>query len=198
MNNKNIMSLKNLLSVALFLFVLNVSAQKYTNVEAVNTSKSYEGDSFSSINTFVQNVNSSDSFSVLSEILENEQLRNVIESEEMVTIFAPLDTSFSKLSDDEKEAFMLDTDLQSQFLKMHTIPGRMDLASLKKAIEQNNGRAQLKTLAGTKLTAIANKRGEVFINDQNGNKAQIVETNFYHKNGFFHLIDGVAAPTKKE
>lgn len=189
---------KKLLTAALFLFVLNVSAQKYTNVEATNALKNYKGNSFTSSKTFSENISNGNSFTILSEILKNEQLRNFIESEEMVTIFTPLDASFSNLTDKEKEAFLIDAELQSNLLKMHSVPGRMDSASLKKAIAKNGGRAQLKTLAGTKLTAIVNKRGEIFINDQNGNKAQIVETDFYHKNGFFHIINGVAAPLKNE
>jgi hypothetical protein len=43
-----------------------------------------------------------------------------------------------------------------------------------------------------------NKRGEIFINDDFGNKAQIMDTDFYHKNGFFHVIEGTASPIKQE
>lgn len=192
------MFLKQIFTAALFLFVLNVSAQKYTNTEALNVTKKYNGDSFTSTNTFSENMSNSSSFSILSEILKNDQMRSIIEAEEMVTVFIPLDSVFVTLTDEEREVFMADTVLQSQLLKMHTIPGRIDSASLKKAIEENGGRAQLKTLAETKLTVVMTKDGKIFINDDEGNKAQVVDTDFYHKNGFFHIIEGVASPLKNE
>ena len=192
------MFLKQIFVIAFFLTALNVSAQKYANAEEVDITKDYKTDSFLSTRTFAENITNGTSFTVLAEILKSENLSNFIDRQEMVTIFTPLDPIFLNLSEEHLEAFKLDADLQLQLLKKHMIPGRLDFKSIKKALEKNGGKAELLTLSGDKLIVTSSKKGIFYISDNSGNKAEIVATDFYHKNGFFHIIEGVAAPLKKE
>ena len=57
------------------------------------------------------------------------------------------------------------------------------------------GRAYFITLEGEKL-GVTKKAGVLTISDSKGNTAVIQETDFYHKNGFFHMVEGFAFDTK--
>ncbi|MFT7072125.1 MAG: putative surface protein with fasciclin (FAS1) repeats [Patiriisocius sp.] len=185
-----------ILFTALFCFAVAIaSAQKYSKVYTTTVTKDYKGSTFSSGNSIADNISGNTSFTYLSQILASEPLQAELANEEMITIFTPNDGAFNALEEEEREAFLSDKERVAQLVKSHTVPGRLDVKAIKKAIEVNNGTASFRTLAGTKLNATMN--GEtIILSDAEGNKAKIMDTDFYHKNGFFHVIEGIAFSTK--
>ncbi|GEQ86609.1 hypothetical protein ULMS_21170 [Patiriisocius marinistellae] len=189
--------MKHIIFALLIVTSFSVSAQKYMNKTANNSTKIFKGTTFTGAKTLIDNISESNSFTYATQILSNETLLKEIDQEEMVTVFVMTDKVFNNMDKEEREALMIDTDKLSMMFKAHSVPGRLDAVSIKKAIESNNGSASFLTLAGTKLIATSNGN-TITLNDVEGNKALIIDTNFYHKNGFFHIVEGMAFSLKEE
>lgn len=188
------MNFKNLLSL-LFLvgFATTVSAQKYISTKSTEVSKTLGESNFSSKKTFYENIEEAPDFTILAKILTNNPIRQTWEREEMVTIFALADEAFTKLPKKSRDSILGNKQLVMSILKYLTVPGRVDSNSLKTAIQKNAGKAYMTTVQGNTL-GIKEENGQLFIFDENNNTARIIAPDFYHKNGFFHIIDGVVFP----
>ena len=57
-------------------------------------------------------------------------------------------------------------------------------------IKEGNGKAELKTVAGGKLTAWM-KDDKIMLSDEKGGKATVTIPNVYQSNGIIHVIDHV-------
>jgi len=73
------------------------------------------------------------------------------------------------------------------------VPGRIDGNSIKKAIKKNNGIAYFATLEGQKL-GLKEENGQIVLFDSENNIGVISAYDFYHENGFFHIISGIVYP----
>lgn len=185
---------KLFLLMLLFGVMTSVSAQKYSNKSNSELKTDWEGSSFSSTKTLADNIAGLEVFSDLYGILKNESLKKSLSEEEMVTIFAPTNAAFTNLSEEKRKALMLDKTLQTSIIKFLAVPGRLDMASIKVAIRQGDGFAYFKTLSGEKLGAKL-VDGKVVLFDSENNTAMISATDFYHKNGLFHIVDDLVYPT---
>ena len=79
-------------------------------------------------------------------------------------------------------------------LKYHVVAGNWDANSFKKMIKKNMGKATIATLAGGKLYASMDKKGGIWIWDENGGKAMVTISNVNQSNGVIHVIDHVLLP----
>ena len=111
------------------------------------------------------------------------------------TVFAPTNAAFAALP-----AGTVDTLLKpenkatlSSILTYHVVAGKMDAASLTKAIADGGGKATLKTVAGGNLTAMA-AMGGVTITDEKGGSAKVTIADVYQSNGVIHVVDKVLLP----
>lgn len=169
-------------------------AQKYSNTESATITKQWNKSTFSSSKTFVENIENSSEFSMLKKALENSKSLTEIETEEMVTIFAISNQGFNEYQETQDSIFgTANTKNLSAILKYHVIPGRVDSYSLKKAISKNGLIAYFATLQGEKL-GIKIENEQLILIDSKGNTSIISATDFYHKNGFFHIVDGIVFP----
>jgi uncharacterized surface protein with fasciclin (FAS1) repeats len=188
------MNFRHIICIAFLAISTIASAQKYKSVSASTVTKDWQGVTFSSTISLQENLAKSTSFSFMTEILKNEALAAQLSKEEMVTVFVINDASFMALDEDTRNALLKDTARVAQLVKFHTVPGRLDKNSIEKAISLHGGTAYFLTLDGEKL--LATKKGDVlYISDGEGNYATIKDTNFYHKNGFFHMVEGFAFDT---
>ncbi|WP_121907566.1 fasciclin domain-containing protein [Ulvibacter antarcticus] len=167
-----------------------VSAQKYASKSNSEVKTSWEGAAFSSNLTIKENIAEVPSFSILNEILNDTAITTALGNKEMVTVFLPLDEAFLKLSKKERKALLADKKTLEATMKLFAVPGRLDSHSIKKAIEKNNGLAHFSTLSGELLGAKIVK-GDIVLFDSENNMATLKATDFYHKNGFFHIVDGL-------
>lgn len=188
------MNLRHIFSIAFLVFSTVSFAQKYKSLDASTVTKDWQGVTFTSTKSLQENLKQSPSFSFISEILKNETLVSELNKEEMVTVFVANNASFSSLDKEEREALLKDSNRLNSLVKFHTVPGRLDKYSIEKAISFNGGIAYFFTLEGAKLSAT--KVGEVItISDSEGHAATVKATDFYHKNGFFHMVEGFAFDT---
>ncbi|WP_347374425.1 fasciclin domain-containing protein [Aequorivita sp. Q41] len=192
------MQLKNTFLV-LFVICLGttVTAQKYSTINKKEITKEWEGATFSSTITFAENISEVPEFEILSKLLKNESLRLALEKEEMVTIFAFTDATLLKLSKKKRDSILSKTKQMNAMVKYLAVPGRVDSYSLRSAINKANGTTYLKTLDGQKL-GVKEVEGQLQLFDADKRTAIVIASDFNHKNGFFHIIEGLIFPSAEE
>ena len=188
------MNFKHILCIVLIGLSSASMAQKYKNTSNISITKEWQQITFSSDKTLQENIAQSSSFSIMAAILEDQLISNQLSSQEMVTVFVANDSSFLALDQTNRKALLSDNQKVLQLIKFHTIPGRVDKNAIEKAISISGGIAYFMTLEGEKLAVSKNKEA-LTISDSKGNTAVLNETDFYHKNGFFHMVEGIAFDT---
>lgn len=111
------------------------------------------------------------------------------------TVFAPTNKAFDMLPKGTVETLLKpeNKSMLTTILTYHVVAGKVDAASLSKMIKDGNGKAELTTVAGGKLTA-ALKGGKVVLTDEKGGSATVTTADVYQKNGVIHVIDHVVLP----
>lgn len=192
------MNLKNISTLLIIMvFPTLVSAQKYLSTEMPEITTTWKGETFTSTKSFVDNIKEAPQFTVLSKILEDKSLVQDFNDQEMITVFAITDDAFSKLDKKQRDSILGDKPLISSMVRYLVVPGRIDKHGMEKESKNHNGTAYLKTLNGQDL-GVTSVDGHLYVVDPEGRKAAIVASDFYHKNGFFHIIDGLVFPSSKE
>ena len=184
----------------LLLFIIcfgaTVSAQKYKSKSTAEVSKTLGESKFTSNKTFFENIEEAPDFTILAKILSTSNFQQTLKNEEMVTFFAVADEAFLKLPKKTRDSILGNTRIMNSMLKFLAVPGRIDSNSLKVAVEKNSGKAYMRTLQGENL-GIKQENGQLVLFDENNKTATIIASDFYHKNGFFHIIDGLVFPSSK-
>ena len=185
--------------IVLALMVNTITAQKYTNTDKETAIREWKGNTFSSSKSLIENLSEVSELSLLKRALTNVALNNSLEEEEMITVFAVSNNGFLELEVKHDSIFDVSkAKLLTAIIKYHVIPGRVDSYSIKKAVERNNGgTAYFATLEGEKL-GIKEEKGHLLLVDAQGNTSVISATDFYHSNGFFHIVDGIVLPKSAE
>ena len=178
-------------------FTATVSAQKYKSTKNAEVTKMLGDSEFTSSKTFYENIEEAPDFMILAKILKNEHLRKKLENQEMVTIFAVADEAFLNLPKKSRDSILGNTPLVNSMIKYLAVPGRLDSNSLKTAVEKNSGKAYLTTIEGHRLEIMENA-GQLMLIDEHKNIARVIAPDYYHKNGFFHIIDGLIFPPSEE
>lgn len=113
------------------------------------------------------------------------------------TVFAPTNAAFEKIPAATRENLMKAEQKQalSGILTYHVVPGRVDAAALTQQIQAGGGKAELTTVQGGKLTAMANADGSITLTDAKGGKAKVVQADVAASNGVIHAIDTVVMPS---
>ena len=111
------------------------------------------------------------------------------------TVFAPTNAAFAALP-----AGTVDTLLKpenkpalTKVLTYHVVAGKMDAATLSKAIMAGGGKATLKTVSGGTLTAMSSG-GVVMVMDESGGTANVTIADVIQSNGVIHVVDKVLLP----
>jgi uncharacterized surface protein with fasciclin (FAS1) repeats len=112
------------------------------------------------------------------------------------TVFAPTNAAFNKLP-----AGTVDTLVKPEnkatltsILTYHVVPGKHDFMALSNAIKKGNGKAELATASGGKLTFAMNGKHNITVWDAAGNSANISTYDVYQSNGVINVIDSVLMP----
>jgi uncharacterized surface protein with fasciclin (FAS1) repeats len=111
------------------------------------------------------------------------------------TVFAPTNAAFAALP-----AGTVDTLLKpenkpalTKVLTYHVVAGKMDAATLRKAVMDGGGKALLPTVSGGTLTAMASGSG-VTVMDESGGTANVTIADVIQSNGVIHVVDRVLLP----
>ncbi|MCB0465155.1 MAG: fasciclin domain-containing protein [Aequorivita sp.] len=192
------MLFKNTLLLLLILcFGTTVSAQKYLSTDSAEVSKTLGESTFTSSKTFYENIEEAPDFTILAKILKNDPSRQKLESQEMITFFAISDEAFLNLSKKSRDSILGNSKIINSLVKYLAVPGRIDSNTLKSEIAKKGGTIYLKTLEGKNL-GVREINGELQLVDSENRTATIIASDFYHKNGFFHIINALIFPASKE
>jgi uncharacterized surface protein with fasciclin (FAS1) repeats len=187
------MKVRSLIFLAVTLMISSqITAQKYKSTASTKVLKTYQGIEFSSEKTLLENLTEADGFSIYAEILENHAAELFTENF-MGTVFVVTDAGFVSNKEENESFDFSETTYQKFQLQYFTVPGRLDAYSIKKAIQKGGGSARFSTIEGIDLE-IRMSGDILYLYSSEEMKAKIIATDFYHKNGFFHIVDGPLIP----
>ena len=111
------------------------------------------------------------------------------------TVFAPTNEAFAALPAGTVDSLLKPENKASltKILTYHVVAGKMDAASLSKAIAAGGGKAALKTVSGGTLTVMASGGG-VSVMDETGATAHVTIADVDQSNGVIHVVDKVLLP----
>ncbi len=181
--------------LVLFLFSTSIAiAQtKYLQADTTVQTQVLGNSTIYSNKSLTENLSTTTNYSIVSEALVTSEMSKELDKLQMFTFFAPDNAAFSHYSEKELEALFSDKKGLRDILNLHVIPGRVDRNSIERMIEFNKGVVNFKTLGGQNL--IFKKEGDdIFISSEAGIKGKVVQTNYLHKNGFFHGISVILLP----
>ncbi|MBA3986303.1 MAG: fasciclin domain-containing protein [Flavobacteriales bacterium] len=181
-----------LLLLFLFSIFTAVAQNKYLKTDTSVRTKVLGNDTIYSNKTLTENLSPIANYSKISEALLNSGILEDLDKEEMFTFFVPNNTAFSKYSEEQLDSLFSDKKVLKDILKLHVIPGRVDRNSIERAIELHQGPAHFRTLGGQNL--VFRKEGDDLYISSAGIKSKILQTNYFHKNGFFHSISEILLP----
>ena len=112
------------------------------------------------------------------------------------TVFAPTNDAFAKLPAGTVDNLLKPENKATltKVLTYHVVPGRMNAASLMKAVREGEGQAKLKTVSGDWLIVKQAAPGKISVSDANGDVAMVTIGDVMQSNGVIHVIDTVLLP----
>jgi uncharacterized surface protein with fasciclin (FAS1) repeats len=112
------------------------------------------------------------------------------------TVFAPVNNAFEDLPEGTVETLLKpeNKDQLTKVLTYHVVSGKFTYDQIKQAVQQGNGVAEVKTVAGNKLVAKLNGPVNIVLEDENGATANITTYDVLQSNGVIHVIDRVVLP----
>lgn len=136
-----------------------------------------------------------ENFSTLVAAVKAADLVGTLNSAGPFTVFAPTNDAFNKLPEGTVASLLKPENKEklTSILTYHVVAGKLDAASVIKAITDNNGSFTVTTVNGDELSA-GIVDGKVVLTDSNGNKSTVVMTDIEASNGVIHAIDSVVMP----
>jgi uncharacterized surface protein with fasciclin (FAS1) repeats len=136
-----------------------------------------------------------DDFSTLVTALKAADLVSALQGDGPFTVFAPVNSGFAKIDADALNSLLQPENKEklAAILTYHVVSGRITASDVVNALNKGNGKAELTTLNGGKLTAVKKDKG-IFLMDANGNYSMISKTDVMASNGVIHIIEDVVMP----
>ncbi len=145
--------------------------------------------------TIVENASKSADHTTLVSAVKAAGLVETLSGPGPFTVFAPTDAAFAKLPAGAVDGLLkpaAKADL-TKVLTYHVVPGTMTAAQLTAAITAGNGKAELTTVQGTKLTA-TEAGGTITLTDSKGGKSIVTQGDVTQSNGVVHVVDTLLMP----
>ncbi|AWX45521.1 uncharacterized protein HME9304_02541 [Flagellimonas maritima] len=160
---------------ALFLFVQHARAQESQDIVDVAVSV--------------------EDFSTLVTALKAADLVETLKGDGPFTVFAPVNSGFAKIDSKTLNSLLMpeNKDKLSAILTYHVVSGKIAAADVVAALEKGNGKAELVTVNGGKITAMKKDDG-IYLMDANGKHSKIAKTDVMASNGVIHIIEDVVMP----
>ena len=127
--------------------------------------------------SIVSIASGNEDFSTLVTALKAADLVKALQGDGPFTVFAPTNDAFAKI-DSKTLNSLLEPQNKAKLtsiLTYHVIPGKLTASNVVNALKKGNGKTEVKTLAGSKITVLQ-KDGKIWLQDANGNYSEIVST----------------------
>lgn len=147
----------------------------------------------------IENAVNSQDHTTLVAAVKAAGLVETLSGEGPFTVFAPTNAAFEKLPEGTVETLLKEEnkDQLTSILTYHVLPGKFGAKDVIEAVKAGNGKAELTTVSGGKLTAMLDGTS-VKIKDENGNVATVTQANVFQSNGVIHVTDTVSLPVVEE
>jgi len=200
--------MKNIVLLGLlFLYCCVTIAQKSNKHKLVVDSlktifskvKTVDGVQMLSTNDIIENISLSKKHSILLKALDYAGLIETFKSKGPITIFAPDNQAFEKISSGKLDSLLKPANKfeLSYILTYHAIAGRITTKDIAKKIKINNGGVTFTTISGGKLVAKIDSNRNIILIDENGGKSIIQHFDIPQSNGMLHTINAVLMPKPK-
>ncbi len=146
--------------------------------------------------TIVENASTSADHTTLVSAVKAAGLDQTLSGAGPYTVFAPTNAAFAKLPAGAVDELMK-PEAKGQLtgiLTYHVVPGVVLAEDLKRSIQPGNGKAELATVGGGKLTA-TEADGAIVLTDAKGGQARVTQGDVMQSNGVVHVVDGVLMPS---
>ncbi len=136
-------------------------------------------------------------FSTLVAAVAAAELVETLSGEGPFTVFAPTNAAFEKLPAGTVETLLLPESnaTLTSVLTYHVVAGKFEAAAVVEAINGNNGKFEVTTVQGDKIT-LSLSGSNVVLTDANGATSTVVIADVAASNGVIHAIDTVVMPKK--
>ncbi|QJP33582.1 fasciclin domain-containing protein [Nonlabens sp. Ci31] len=192
MKKSRVLSLA-LLAVALFVghssFAQNDKMMKKEKTVMVGGSEMYPS------KNIIENAAHSKDHTTLVAAVKAADLVKVLSGEGPFTVFAPTNGAFDKLPEGTVPTLLKPENKAALtgVLTYHVIAGKFNATDVIELIRKNDGKATVKTVAGSEIT-LSLQDGKVIITDANGGMATVTIADVNQSNGVIHVIDMVLLP----
>ena len=145
--------------------------------------------------TIVENASKSADHTTLVSAVKAAGLVETLSGPGPFTVFAPTNAAFAKLPAGAVDGLMkpaMKADLK-KVLTYHVVPGKLTAADISAKIKAGNGKAELTTVQGEKLTA-SESGGKITLTDAKGGTSTVTQGDVMQSNGIVHVVDSVLMP----
>ena len=139
-------------------------------------------------------VNSKDHTTLVAEV-KAAGLVETPESTGPFTVFAPTNEAFNKLPAGAVDNLVKpeNKEMLTKILTYHVVAGRLSSEDLWAKVKAGNGKAELTTVQGGKLTVMA-KGKKLYLVDEKGGQSWITIADVNQSNGVIHVVNTVLMP----
>lgn len=143
----------------------------------------------------VENAVNSKDHTTLVAAVKAAGLVETLESAGPFTVFAPTNEAFDKLPAGTVDNLVKpeNKEMLTKILTYHVVPGRISSEELWAKVKAGNGKAELTTVQGEKLTAMA-KGKKLYLVDEKGDQSWITIADVNQSNGVIHVVNTVLMP----
>ncbi|NNE75873.1 MAG: fasciclin domain-containing protein, partial [Pricia sp.] len=136
---------------------------------------SFATNTYAQAKTIVGVASGNENFSTLVTAVQAAELVETLNGEGPFTVFAPTNEAFDKLPEGTVAGLLKpeSKDALTGVLTYHVVAGEYDAQSVIKAIEDNNGNFQAKTVQGGEIV-LSISDGNVLLTDEKGNTSTVI------------------------
>ncbi|GAB2695270.1 fasciclin domain-containing protein [Mucilaginibacter koreensis] len=181
--------MKKLMMAAFALVALAVAPKANAQTKMVGGAPMYP------TKNIVENAVNSKDHTTLVAAVKAADLVETLQGAGPFTVFAPTNEAFDKLPAGTVDNLVKPENKATltKILTYHVVAGRLSAADLMAKVKAGNGKAELTTVEGGKLTAMLQGK-KLYLVDEKGGKSWVTIADVFQSNGVIHVVNTVLMP----
>ena len=181
--------MKKLIIAAFALAAIAIAPNSYAQTKMVGGAAMYP------TKNIVENAVNSKDHTTLVAAVKAAGLVPTLQSAGPFTVFAPTNEAFDKLPKGTVETLVKPENKATltKILTYHVVAGKISAADLMAKIKAGGGKAELSTVSGGTLTAMAHGK-KIYLVDEKGGKSWVTIADVNQSNGVIHVVNTVLMP----
>jgi uncharacterized surface protein with fasciclin (FAS1) repeats len=181
--------MKKIIIAAIAMVAIAIAPKTYAQTKMVGGAAMYP------TKNIVENAVNSKDHTTLVAAVKAAGLVETLESVGPFTVFAPTNEAFDKLPGGTVDNLVKPEHKATltKILTYHIVAGRLSAADLWAKVKAGNGKAELTTVEGGKLTVMA-KDKKLYLVDEKGGESWITIADVNQSNGVIHVVNTVLMP----